>query len=158
MGATPVPAGFRTVTPHLILKGCAAALDFYKRAFGAEEGCRMPGPGGTIMYAEFKVGDSMIMAADECEMPGVPLKSPTSAGCATVTVGLYVADCDMWFGRAVKAGAKVLMPPTDMFWGDRYGMVADPFGVVWSIATHKEDVSPEEIGKRMAAQFGPGGH
>jgi PhnB protein len=157
MGASPIPPGFRTVTPHLTVKGCAAALEFYKQAFGAEEHFRMPGPGGMLMHSEFKIGDSILMAADEFDMPGMPIKSPTTAGCATSTVALYVTDCDAWFARATKAGAKVVMPPTDMFWGDRYGTVVDPFGVVWSIATHKEDVGPEEMQKRMAQMCGPGG-
>lgn len=147
----PVPPGFHTLTPHLAIKGATNAIAFYKKAFGAEEMFVMPGPGGSVMHAELKIGDSIVMCADE--WPQGPMKSPTSAGTSTVCLALYVNDCDAWFKRATEAGAKVVMPPTNMFWGDRYGQVQDPFGHVWSIGTHIEDVPPEEMGKRAAEAF-----
>jgi PhnB protein len=155
MAVSPIPPGFRTVTPHLTIKECGKALDWYKQAFGAEEIMRMPGPDGSVMHAELKIGDSMLMFAEE--NPMCPTKSPKTAGCATVTIALYVADCDAAFGKATKAGGTAVMPPMDMPWGDRYGMLTDPFGVVWSIATHKEDLTPEEIGKRMEKFMSEGG-
>jgi uncharacterized glyoxalase superfamily protein PhnB len=145
--AKPIPQGFRTVTPHLVVKGCAQAIDWYKKAFGAEEIMRMPGPGGAIMHAEVRIGDSVVMMAEE--FPGMS-KSPKTLGGSPVTIHLYVENVDQAFERATKAGAQVLGPLTDMFWGDRYGMVSDPYGHHWSMATHKEDLSPEEIGRRGA--------
>jgi len=145
--AKPVPQGFRTVTPHLVIKGCAEAIDWYKKAFGAEEIMRMPGPGGGIMHAEVRIGDSVVMMAEE--FPGMS-KAPKTLGGSPVTIHLYVENVDQSFERATKAGAQVLMPVTDMFWGDRYGSLSDPYGHHWSIATHKEDVSPEECARRGA--------
>lgn len=148
----PVPPGFNTVTPHLIVQDCNAAIDWYKKALGAEEHYRMPGPGGHgVMHAEIKVGSSLLMMADE--FPGMNMKSPLSLGGASVCLHLYVPDCDAAFNRAVKAGAKPTMPPMDMFWGDRYGKFTDPFGHEWSVATHKEDVPPAEMGKRADEAF-----
>ncbi len=153
MAVSPVPEGFRTITPHLIIKDAAKAIDFYKKAFGAEEVMCMRGPGGNgIMHAEIKIGDSYLMIADE--FPDFGCLGPKSIGGTPVTVHLYVKDADAVYNQAVKAGATATMPLTDMFWGDRYGKLADPFGHHWSVATHKEDVSPEECAKRMAAQFG----
>jgi len=144
----PVPVGYHTVTPHLVVRDGNKAIDFYKAAFGAKELMRMPGPGGAIMHAELKVGDSRIMLADE--WPQGP-KSASSLGGSPVVVSLYVTNADAVYERAVKAGAKVLMPLGDAFWGDRYGQVQDPFGHIWSVATHKEDVTPKEMARRAAA-------
>jgi len=147
-----IPDGFGTVTPHIVIKGAAQAIDFYKKAFGAEELFRMPGPDGqSIMHAEIKIGNGIVMICEE--FPEM-CRSPKTLGGTPVTVHLYVEDADKAFDRAVKAGATASMPPSDMFWGDRYGKVTDPFGHEWSIATHKEDVTPEECGKRAAAFFG----
>jgi PhnB protein len=148
MAVKPIPAGFHTITPHLSIKGCGQAIQFYKKALGAEERFTMPGPGGGIMHAELKIGDSILMCADE--WPQGPVKSPTSAGGSTVCLALYVNDCDAAFKRAVDAGATAVMPPMNMFWGDRYAQVKDPFGHVWSFSTHVEDVPPSEIPKRAA--------
>lgn len=142
-----VPQGFRSVTPYLTLDDAARAIDFYKRAFGAEEVVRMDMPGGKIGHAEIKIGDSMIMLGDE--MPGSACKSPRSLNGTTSGVMLYVGDVDAVFNKAVSAGAEVESPVADMFWGDRYGRLKDPFGHSWSVATHKEDVAPAEMSKRM---------
>jgi PhnB protein len=146
----PVPPGYHTVTPYLTVRDGARALDFYTRAFGAAELMRMPGPGGTLMHAEFRIGNSIVMLSDE--IPGVSsCKAPTSLGGTTVQLSVYLPDVDAAFKRAVDAGCKVLMPLTDMFWGDRYGKLEDPFGNQWGLATHKEDLTPEEIGRRARA-------
>lgn len=149
----PVPEGYHTLTAHLVVKGAAAAIEYYKKAFGAEEVLRMPGPGGTIMHAEIRIGDSHIMLNDE--FPDFRKLSPRTIGGSPVTLHLYVNDVDAVFDRAVKAGATVMMPVGDMFWGDRYGALEDPYGHHWSIATHKEDLTAEEIAERMKAA-GPG--
>ena len=154
MSVKPIPDGYHTVTPYLIVKGAARALDFYKKAFGATELFRMPGPGGKIMHAEIKIGDSPIMLADE--FPEMDARGPQSLGGTPVGLCLYVEDVDARFAKAVAAGGKVLRPVVDQFYGDRSGTVADPFGHKWTIATHKEDVSPEEMKRRMAA-MAPGG-
>ena len=148
----PIPDGFHTVTPHLIMKDAAGALEFYKKAFGAEETSRMPGPDGKVMHAELKIGDSMLMIADE--FPDMGSSGPKSIGGSPVTLHIYVDDVDALFDRAVKAGGKVTMPLADMFWGDRYGRLEDPFGHQWSIGTHTEDLTPEEIGQRAAVAMG----
>ncbi len=140
-----VPKGFHTATPHLIVTDSARAIDFYKRAFGAEELFRVDLPNGKVGHAELKIGNSIIMLSDE--MPGCA-RSPQSLGGTGVDIFLYVKDVDQVFNQAVAAGAKIAMPLGDMFWGDRYGQVTDPFGHSWSIATHKEDVHPEELRKR----------
>ncbi len=145
----PVPEGYRTVTPYLYIRGAAKALDFYKRAFGAVEKVRMPGPGDSIMHAEIQIGDSMVMLGDENLERGV--KSPLTCGAPTGALFLYVDDVDAWFKRAVGAGAKAKTPPADMFWGDRYGTVVDPFGHEWGLATHKEDLTPQQMDERMKA-------
>jgi uncharacterized glyoxalase superfamily protein PhnB len=148
----PVPEGFSTLSPHIIVRNASEAIDFYKKAFAAEEVCRMPGPDGeTVMHAELKFGDSTLMLCEE--FPKMGAKSPTSYGGSSVTLHLYVEDADALFNRAVSAGATVKMPLSDMFWGDRYGKVSDPYGHEWGIATHKEDLTPEEIGKRAAEAF-----
>jgi PhnB protein len=146
----PVPDGFHTVTPYLIQRDAAKALEFYKRAFGAETRVSMPGPGGKIMHAELRLGDSVVMLSDE--FPGMSTaRSPKALGGTTGGLFLYVPDVDAAFRRAVEAGCKVLMPVTDMFWGDRFGKLEDPFGNQWSLATHKEDVSPREQAERAKA-------
>ena len=142
----PIPEGYRTVTPYLVVDNGTAALDFYRRAFGAKEIMRMEAPGGKIAHAEIKIGDSMIMLADE--MPGMGGRAPRSIGGTTGGVMLYLEDVDTTFHQAVSAGAKVEQALEDQFWGDRYGKVTDPFGHSWSLATHKENVSQEEMARR----------
>lgn len=150
----PIPEGYHTITPHIVVRDAAKAIEFYKRAFGAEEVMRLPGPDGHgIMHAELKIGDSFIMLGEESPDMGGECRSPESLGGSAVTLNLYVKDVDAAFERAVSAGAQVKMPLADMFWGDRYGALVDPFGHKWSLATHIEDVSPEEIRKRAEAFF-----
>ncbi len=145
----PVPEGYRTVTPYLTIRGGDRAIEFYKRAFDARELVRMPGPGGKLMHAELQIGDSMIMLSDE--FPEMGGKSPEALNGTPVSIFLYVEDVDKVFQQAVNAGATPQMPPQDMFWGDRFGKLTDPFGHQWSLATHKEDVAPEELAKRASA-------
>jgi len=145
----PIPEGFHTVTPHLTMKNAGEAIEFYRKAFGAEEVARMPGPGGSVMHAEIRIGDSPIMLNDEFPEHGA--RGPKTIGGTPVSIHLYVNDVDALFDRAVKAGAKVTMPIADMFWGDRFGKLEDPFGHQWSLATHKEDVTPEECMERAKA-------
>jgi PhnB protein len=152
--AKPIPEGYHSVTPHIVVRGAAKAIAFYEKAFGAEEKLRMPGPEGKIVHAELQIGDSVVMLSDEFPAQGPAdegAKAPETLKGTTGGLMLYVKDVDKMFERAVKAGAKTLMPVTDMFWGDRYGKLMDPFGHVWAIATHTEDVSPKEIEKRQAA-------
>jgi PhnB protein len=144
-----IPEGYHTMTAALTVNDAARAIDFYKRAFGAEEKFRMEGPHGKIGHAELKIGDSILMLGDE--MPGMGNRAPSTLGGSPVNLFLYVNDVDAAFKRAVDAGAKVDMPLADMFWGDRYGKLTDPFGHTWSMATHKEDVAPEEMKKRADA-------
>lgn len=147
-----IPEGYRTVTPYLIVRGTAQALEFYQKAFGAQVAMRMAGPDGkSILHAEIKIGDSMVFLTDEG--PGMTGRSPQTLGGTTGSIYLYVEDADACFARAVAAGAKAQMPPTDMFWGDRFGMVVDPFGHEWGIATRKEDLSPDEMGRRAQAFY-----
>ncbi|HLK64760.1 MAG TPA: VOC family protein [Bryobacteraceae bacterium] len=143
----PIPAGFHTATPYLTTNDTARAIDFYKRAFGAQEIMRMEAPGGKIGHAEIRIGDSVIMLADE--MPGTGGHSPQSLGGTTSGVMLYVENADTVFNQAVAAGAQVEAPLTNMFWGDRYGRLKDPFGHSWSVATRIEEVAPAEMQKRM---------
>jgi PhnB protein len=147
-----VPEGLHTVTPHLVVRNAAQAIEFYKRAFGAEERSRFEMPVGAIGHAELKIGDSVIFLADEMPAPGGS-QSPQSVGGSTCTLNIYVDDVDKLFDQAVNAGGKSVMPVADMFWGDRYGTLTDPFGHVWSIATHKEDLSNEEIAERAQEFF-----
>jgi uncharacterized glyoxalase superfamily protein PhnB len=148
--AKPVPEGYRTVTPYLTIKGAAQAIEFYRRAFGAQEIDRITGPDGTsVMHAEIRIGDSVVMLSDE--MPKAGCRSPETLGGTTGSLYLYVPDVDAAFQRALDAGATAIMPPADMFWGDRFGQLADPFGHQWGMATHKEDVTPDEIRRRGVA-------
>jgi PhnB protein len=145
----PIPEGYHTVTPYLIVRNAARAIEFYKKAFGATELMRMAEPSGRIGHAEIRIGDSPIMLADE--VPEMGFRSPESFGGSPVSILLYVEEVDAVFNQAVAAGAKVQRPVADQFYGDRTGGVTDPFGHTWYIATHKEDVSPEEMRKRAAA-------
>ena len=138
-----------TVSPYMIVKNASAAIEYYKKAFDAQEKDRMAGPDGKIMHCELKIGETVIMIADE--FPERGCVSPQTLKGTPITLFMYVPDVDKTFERATAAGAKVEMPVADMFWGDRYGTVVDPFGHKWSIATHKEDVSPEEMKKRSEA-------
>lgn len=140
----PIPEGFHTVTPHLVIRGAAEAIEFYKKALGAQELSRMTGPDGKIGHAELKIGDSVIFLADEFPSPN-GAKSPQTVGACTTTLHLYVPDVDATVKKAVSAGAKETMPVADMFWGDRYGTVIDPYGHTWGIATHTVDLSKEEV-------------
>jgi PhnB protein len=156
MPVQPVPEGYHTVTPYLAVEDAAEAIDFYQRAFGAKERVRMPGPRDMIMHAELEVGDALIMLSDP--FPQASTKPPKELGGTSVSIFLYVEDIDTIYKQAVDAGATSLMEPDDMFWGDRFGSVQDPFGHSWTIATHVEDVSPEEMAERskefMAAMAG----
>jgi PhnB protein len=149
---TPVPEGYHTLTPYLIIRGAAQAIEFYKQAFGAEEVFRMPVPDGRIGHAEMRIGNSMFMLADE--MPEEGFSSPQRLNGTAVSFMVYVEDVDAAFQRATDAGAKALRPVKDQFYGDRTGTLADPFGHVWSIGTHVRDVTFEEMQKHMAAQQG----
>jgi PhnB protein len=149
MAVKPIPDGYRNVTPYLIVDGADRAIEFYKQAFGAKERMRFPMPGGKIGHAELEIGDSLVMLADE--MPEMGYVSPKSAGGTPVSLMLYDVDVDARVSQAVAAGAVVSREVKDEFYGDRIGTLTDPFGHVWSIATHKEDVSPEEMQRRMAA-------
>lgn len=150
----PVPEGFHTLTPHLVCDGAADAIAFYQRAFGAEELSRMPGPGGKIMHAMIRIGDSVVMLNDA--FPEMGAKGPHALGGTPVTLHLYVTDADAAFARAVAAGATPRMPVAEQFWGDRYGIVVDPFGHQWSVATHVKDLTPEQMMAGMQAMGGPG--
>ena len=154
MAVKKIPAGYHTVTPYLIVSGAAEAIDFYKRAFNAEERVRMPGPDGRIMHAEIQIGDSHVMLGDEFPQMGV--KSPRSIGGTPVGICLYVEDVDKIYKQAIAAGGKEERPLQNQFYGDRSGTLFDPFGHKWTVATHIEDVSPEEMQKRMAAMKPPG--
>ncbi|MBL0313122.1 MAG: VOC family protein [Holophagaceae bacterium] len=145
----PIPEGYHSVTPYLIVHGAANALDFYKRAFGAVELFRMEAPEGRIGHAEIRIGDSHIMLADE--HPEMGAKSPETLGGSPVSLMLYVQDVDQVFAQAVEAGAGVERPLADQFYGDRTGGLKDPFGHVWFVATHIEDVPPEELDRRAKA-------
>jgi PhnB protein len=147
----PIPEGTHTVTPSLVLRECARAIDFYKRALGATEIARFPAPDGrSVWHAHLKVGDSPLFMNDE--MPGSPLHAPSSDNPSPAVMWLYVKDCDAAYRRAVEAGAKSMMAPADMFWGDRMAGVADPFGYSWTFATHVKDMTPEEM-KRAGEEF-----
>lgn len=149
--AKPVPDGQHTVTPHLVVQGGKQALEFYEKAFGAEVHCCMPGPDGRVMHAELKIGDSKLFLADA--FPEYGSHGPQN-GSSPVTINLSVEDADAVFNQAVAAGATVTMPLENMFWGDRYGKLVDPFGHHWAVATHIEDLTGEQIAERAAAIFG----
>jgi uncharacterized glyoxalase superfamily protein PhnB len=149
-----IPEGMHTVTPHLICAGAADAIEFYKRAFGAVEAMRMPGPDGRLMHACIRIGDSAIMLVDE--MPEWGAVGPKSLKGSPVTIHLFVEDVDTTFERAVAAGAEIVMPLENTFWGDRYGKLVDPFGHHWSIATHLRDMTPEEIQQAAREAFANG--
>lgn len=156
MAVKPIPDGYHTATPYLIVRDAARAIDFYTRAFGAMELMRLPDPSGKMRHAEIKIGNSPIMLADE--FPDMGYRSPQSLGGAAVGLMLYVEDVDAQFSQAIAAGAKVLNPVADQFYGDRSGTLEDPFGHVWTLATHKEDVAPEEIHRRFVALSKQQGH
>jgi PhnB protein len=150
----PIPDEYPQVTPYLIVDGANAAIDFYADVFGTTERGRLPGPDGKIGHAELQLGSSLIMLADE--MPQMGILGPRSVGGSPVTISVYVEDVDAVYERAVKAGAKALRPVEDQFYGDRSGQFEDPFGHRWSVATHIEDVPPDEMSRR-AAEMGGGG-
>ncbi|MGH7357380.1 MAG: VOC family protein [Candidatus Rokuibacteriota bacterium] len=149
----PVPHGYHSVTPYLIVDGGGKAIDFYKRVFHAAERMRMPSPGGKVGHAELTIGDTMIMLADE--HPEMGARGPRAFGGAAVSLHLYVEDVDTTVAAAVAAGAKLLRPVEDKFYGDRSGTIEDPFGHHWHVSTHKEDVSPDEMARRAAAMGKP---
>jgi PhnB protein len=150
-----VPQGYHSVTPYLTIDGAAAAIDFYKRAFGATEVMRMPAPGGKVGHAEIEIDGSRIMLGDE--YPAMGARGPRAYGGSPVSLHLYVADVDAVARQAVAAGAKELRPVKDQFYGDRTGSFEDPFGHVWHIATHQEDLAPDELKRRAAEAMQPGG-
>ena len=154
MSVKPIPEGYHSVTPYLIVRGGADAIEFYKKAFGAVELFRFPSPDGKIGHAEIKVGDSPIMLADE--YPDMGYNGPESLGGSPVSLMIYVDDVDAVFNQAVEAGATVKEALQDKFYGDRMGTVTDPFGHRWHLATHKEDVSVEEMQRRAQAAHGGG--
>lgn len=154
MPVKSIPDGYHAVTPYLFIKGAARAIEFYKQVFGAAERMRLATPDGTIMHAELIIGDSAIMLAEET--PAMRALSPQTIGGTPVMLHTYVADVDAVFKSALAAGAIELQPPQDKFYGDRSASITDPFGHQWGIATHKEDVTPEEIGRRAAAMFDKG--
>ncbi len=146
MAPKPVPEGYNTVTPYLAVDGAKKAIEFYKRAFGATERLVMPGPGDTIGHAEIEIGDSVVMVSDP--FPQSSIKAPTAVGATTAGVFLYVDDVDEVFKQAIDAGGTEVSAPENMFWGDRFASIADPFGHQWQMATHVEDVSPEDMAER----------
>lgn len=145
---SPIPKGYHSLTPYLIVKGAAKAIDFYKEVFDAAELMRFPGPDGSVCHAEIKIGDSHLMIADE--MPGMGFSSPAGLGGSPVGLVVYVEDADACAAKALAGGAKVVKSVQDQFYGDRSGTFTDPFGHLWTISTHIEDVSPEELQRRMA--------
>ena len=153
MGVKPIPEGYHSVTPYLIVDGAAEAIRFYGEAFGATEVLRMPMGNDKIAHAEVKIGASHVMLADE--FPDMGFLGPQKRGGATASLMVYVEDVDAAFARALEAGAKEERPPADQFWGDRMGTLVDPFGHRWTLATHIEDVSEEEMQRRMAEAFQP---
>ena len=147
MSAKPIPEGYHTLTPYMTVRNAARAIEFYKQAFGAEERGVMKDPSGKVMHAELKIGDSVVMLADE--FPEFGSLSPQSIGGSPLGLHIYTENVDAAFDRAVKAGAQVEMPVSDQFWGDRYGKLKDPFGHKWSIATHVKDMSADEMKRSM---------
>jgi len=155
MAAKPIPDAYHTVTPYLIVDDAARAIEFYREAFGATETMRLAAPGGKIGHAEIRIGDSPVMLADEC--PEMGARCPAAHGGSPVNLLLYVKDVDAIFARAVGAGATEVRPVMDQFYGDRAGTLKDPSGHTWTIATHKEDVSPEEIERRFSSMMAKAG-
>ena len=154
---TPIPAGREHIIPHLVCSPCADAIEFYKKAFGAEEISRAPSPDGRLMHAEIKIGQSIVFLVDDFpEFCGGKSGTATALGGTPLNLHLYVEDCDAAIDRAAQVGAKVEMPPMDMFWGDRYGIVVDPFGHKWSFATHKKDLTPEQMQAAIKDAFAHG--
>ena len=149
MAANPIPEGYHTLQIYLAVEDASKAIDFYKEAFGAEETIRMPGPDGSVAHAELQIGDSKLMLSDP--FPQSNVRPPSERGGPTASIFMYVDDVDATFEQAQRAGATVVSELEDMFWGDRFGTVADPFGQVWAMATHKEDLSEEEIAERSMA-------
>ena len=145
----PIPPGHHTLTPSLTIRDAARAIEYYKRAFGATERGRMNGPGGLIMHAELLIGNSILFITDE--IPDMGNASPQKLGGTSVGLHVYTEDCDAMFKRAIEAGGTQRMPLADQFWGDRYGQITDPFGHVWGIGTHKEDVTEAQMIERMKA-------
>lgn len=150
-----IPTGFHTLTPHLVCKDAPKAIEFYKKAFGAKEISVLESPDGKLMHAEVKIGNSILMIADVYEGMN---QDPKGLGGTPVTIHMYVKDADKTYSQAIKAGATESMPIMDMFWGDRYGIVTDPWGHSWSIATHTQDLSEEQIMKNAAKAFAEGGN
>jgi PhnB protein len=151
MKVNPIPEGYHSVTPYLMIKGASEAIEFYKRAFDATELFRLVAPNGMIGHAEIKIGDSSLMLADPCEEGA--FRNPRSLGGSPVALHVYVEDVDAQFAQAVSAGAKVVKLVQDQFYGDRTGTLEDPFGHIWFLATHKEELTPEEINRRAEALF-----
>jgi PhnB protein len=149
MAVKPIPEGYHTLTPYIEIENAGEAIEFYKRAFGATEQVRMDAPGGRIGHAELEIGDSLLMLADP--FPQSSIRTPKAVGGTTVNLFMYVEDADAVVQQAVDSGATVTRPVENMFWGDRFGIVTDPYGHTWSIATHVEDVSPEEMEERSKA-------
>lgn len=148
--AKPIPKGYHIITPSIVVRGAKEAIEFYKKAFGAKTvGGVMASPDGKVMHAEIRIGDSIVMLSDE--FPNMGSSSPQSVGGTSSSLMIYTRDVDALFNQAVAAGATVSMPVADMFWGDRYGVVTDPFGHRWALATHKEDLTPKEMARRAAA-------
>jgi len=154
MAVAPIPAGYATITPYLIVDAAAKAIEFYKKAFDAKEIFRMDGPNGTIVHAELQIGDSRMMLADEM---GAMYQSAKAIGSTPVSFMVYVENVDARFAQAVAAGATVKRPVADQFYGDRTGTLVDPFGHVWSLATHVEDVAPDEMDRRLRELMASGG-
>ena len=152
MSVSPIPDGYSSVTPYLIISGAKVAIEFYKTVFGATERLCLPGPDGRVAHAELEIGDSVIMLADECPERGA--KSPQTYGGSPVSIHLYVNNSDQVYAKALAAGAKSIRPVENQFYGDRSGGFTDPFGHQWHVATHVEDVSPAELQRRLAAMRG----
>jgi PhnB protein len=149
MPTKPIPEGYSTVTPYLIIKNASKAIDWYKQALGAQELFKMASPDGRVMHAEIRIGNSPIMICDEFPEMSADWRSPETLGGVSCGLWIYTDDCDAAYEKAISAGAKSVSPPADMFWGDRYGQFTDPFGHSWGVATHKEDVSMEELKRRQ---------
>lgn len=151
MSVKPIPDGVSIMVPHLVCEGASEAIEYYKKAFKAEEVMRMPSPDGKVMHAHLKISGQDLYLCD----PFMQSQGPKALGGSPVTVSLWTEDVDALFAQAIEAGGTVTMPVADMFWGDRYGKLVDPFGHNWALMTHKEDLTPEQIGQRAQAAFAP---